>query len=423
MSPVGWPSNGGADGRCRRLDAGVLKPWWNPNSVRALLLDLIEAELTRRRPGVQPDVAQRCVRNLECDDFDSLALDSLEWLDLATTVAVQFQLHETGHDAALIPSRQLSAWIESILESRAAHDQALGFFTSGSTGQPKLCVHQTAHLEQEIGFFATLLGDRRRILRAVPSHHIYGCLFAFMLPAQLGIPVLDIRTNLPGAILRQARPGDLVLGHPAFFDLATRAALTMQPDVVALTSTSPCPPLLWQRLAERGCTRLIEIYGSSETAGIGWREAADAPFALLPYWSRAADAPDALQRQPTVGVPQRVALPDAVAWCDERQLRVLKRHDGAVQIGGFKVYPERVQACIAQHPEVAAAQVRPYEIGADQRLKAFVVPSALCVDHTGLPARLNAWLADHLAPAERPKSITLGSSLPQSALGKAADWE
>lgn len=397
----------------------VLKPWWNSNSVRALLLDLIQAELARLRPGLQDAARLRAPD----PDLGALELDSLEFLDLATMVAVQFQLHETGHEAELTTRRRLSDWVEIILESRARQDGSIGFLTSGSTGQSKLCTHTMELLEQEIDTFVALLGDRRRLLRAVPSHHIYGFLFAFMLPARLEIPVLDTRRTLPAAVLRQARAGDLVLGHPAFFDLATRGPLDMAPDVVALSSTSPCPLELWQRLQACGGARLIEIYGSSETAGIGWRESPEAPFRLLPYWSRDPASPECIRRPGIDGRPLVLETPDRLQWLDAEHIQVLGRRDGAVQVGGVNVFPERVRAWLERHPEVAEALVRPDGREPNRRLKAFVVPGARCIDPDSLPERLDAWLAGQLSAPERPRSITLGPSLPRSALGKLADWD
>lgn len=397
----------------------TLKPWWNSGSVQALLLDLIQAELARLRPGLQDAARLRAPD----PNLGALELDSLEFLDLATMVAVRFHLHETGHESELTRRRRLSEWVEIVLESRAIQDGTVGFLTSGSTGQPKLCLHTMDRLEQEVDDFARLLADRRRILRAVPSHHIYGFLFAFMLPARLGIPVLDTRRTLPGAVLRQARPGDLILGHPAFFDLATRAPLEMASDVMALTSTSPCPPELWGRLHERGCSRLIEIYGSSETAGIGWREAPGAPFRLLPHWSRDPDSSEHIRGLEAAGEPLTLELPDRVQWLDPEHIQVLGRRDGAIQVGGINVFPDHVRACLERHPEVAEALVRPDGREPNLRLKAFVVPSAGCIDPERLPQRLDAWLAEQVSAPERPRSITLGPSLPRSALGKLADWD
>ncbi len=397
----------------------ALRPWWTREGVRAVLADLVRAELERLDPLVLNRIGVVDPRL----DLADLGLSSLALIDLATTVVVQFRLDETGYDAQVVNCRCLEDWVELILESRAARDESMGFLTSGSTGQPKLCLHRMAFLEQEIEYFAGLFADRRRILSAVPRHHIYGFLFAFMLPARLGIPAVDVRQVLPGAVLRQALPGDLIIGYPAFFELACRVPFKLTEEVVALTSTSPCPAELWRVLAELGCARIVEIYGSSETAGIGWRDQPQAEFQLLPYWSRVPDAPDHLQRRDAAGTVYPWALPDQVLWTDDRHLKVLGRRDGAVQIGGINVYPERVAACLREHPEVAEALVRPAGQGANLALKAFVVPSASCPDPHQLPERLHLWLTERLPPLERPRSIRVGSALPQSSLGKPADWD
>jgi len=396
----------------------ALKPWWTTEGIRWLLLDLLRSDLVRMRPA-----AEEALLAVPDPDLSALVPDSLAFLDLATQVALQFQLQETGLDLELARCRLLSQWVDLVRESRSRQDRTIGFLTSGSTGRPKLCTHALALLEQEIEFFAGLLKGPRRILRAVPSHHIYGFLFAFMLPARLGIQVLDVRRDLPAAVLRQAQPGDLILGYPAFYDLAVRGPLALAPGLTLLSSTSPCPSELWERLRACGCTRMIEIYGSSETAGIGWRETQEMPFRLLPYWSRDPDAPERIRRLDATGKPLSFELPDQVEWLDDAHIRVLGRRDRAIQVGGINVFPDRVRACLEQHPEVAAALVRPDREGPDRRLKAFVVPSTACSDPDRLAQRLDAWLAERLTPPERPVSITFGSRLPSSALGKPADWE
>jgi len=419
-----------------------MKPWWTTEAIPRLLADLILAEVARLRPGMSlrgpgqegalgaatNGVGARAGAGAGASEAAIAAaaalladLDSLEFLDLATTLGVLFHLDRTGLDQALTADRHLETWAATLRRSRARWDEAISFQTSGSTGRPKLCTHSLAFLEEEIAFFAGLLRDRRRLLSGVPAHHIYGFLFSFMLPALLGIPVLDVRGALPGSVLRQAEPGDLLIGHPLFFDLATRGPVPMAPDVVAVTSTAPFPAELWQRLADTGLA-IIEVYGSSETAGIGMRRSPAAPLRLLPHWSRVAADGQRIARQGPAGVPVLAELPDQVDWVDAARFQVRGRRDGAVQIGGINVFPRRVADCIRAHPEVAGALVRLASQEGQGRLKAFVVPSPQCHDPLGLPERLDAWLAERLAPAERPRSITLGAELPRSTLGKLADW-
>lgn len=486
------------------------RPWWNHDTLLRVLDDLLWAELNRLRPGqlgLRPSAESALapeMRRSVSDDalrpdaalgLDSLGLDSLEFLDITTLIAVQFHLHQTGLDNQLLQQRQLGAWAQIILDSRAHWDEALSFQTSGSTGQPKLCAHSMHRLEQEIQWFAGQLGDRRRVLSAVPAHHIYGFLFSAMLPALLGIPVLDLRAGLPSRALAQAQPGDLIVGHPAFFELATRGDGAVSDDVIALTSTAPCPPSLWQQLISAGCARVIEIYGSSEHAGIGVREAADVPFRLLPHWSRVSKTTDRLQpvEAPTGDQAHRseqdadtatvstsasdtdtasvraaasaldtdaasasdthsgsgsgsgsetaaaantdmavtatarrvlteVELQDHLDWLDHERFFVLGRRDGAVQIGGVNVFPQRIERLLCTHPEVAEAAVRQASAEQGGRLKAFVVPVTHCAEPEQLAQRLDAWLASRVTALERPRAIQIGRQLPRSAAGKLVDW-
>jgi 4-coumarate--CoA ligase (photoactive yellow protein activation family) len=410
----------------------TLKPYWTPETVARLLVDIIVAEVARTRPGLLgvrqllaplTDAPLHITNPLFNQEFSVFNLDSLEFLNVVTAVAVLFHLHETEVEPQLLERRYLRGWVDAVLASRTQWDEAISFLTSGSTGQPKLCTHPMAWLEEEIAFFAAQFHDRRRILSAVPNQHIYGFLFATMLPATLGIPVRDVRDSLPASVLRRAQAGDLIVAHPAFFDLALRSPFTLAPNVSAVSSTGRCPTTLWHQLHAAGLAQLTEVYGSSETAGIGIRQVVDAPLRLLPHWSRQAGRADAISRVDANGAAVTVALPDQVDWLDATQFQVIKRHDGAVQVGGINVFPARVQELLCRHPDVAAAQVRQASAAADGRLKAFVVPSADCVDSAQLPERLHAWLATRLTPPEMPRAITIGTELPRSSLGKLADWE
>jgi 4-coumarate--CoA ligase (photoactive yellow protein activation family) len=233
---------------------------------------------------------------------------------------------------------------------------------------------------------------------------------------------------------RATRPGDLLVAHPLVLDLATRGHTRFAPEVSILTSTAPCPPSLWQRLLEAGAARILDIHGSSETAGLGWRDSPEAPFQLLAHWERDADSGAETQlyrRAPQAAAGQEtrigVRVPDRLAWVDDRHFHVLGRQDQAIQIGGINVFPERVRACLAAHPEVAEAWVRVAGAPPDPWLKALVVPRADCQAAHTAPARwlaaLETWLAARLPPIERPRRIALARERPRDALGKATDWD
>jgi len=395
---------------------------WTRDGVHRMLRDLIVDELGRLRPGLPPP--DRAALTPEAwlgespDGSLALGADSLELLSLATAASELFDLRESGLEDLLLARRRLGDWVELVLRARDLADGALTFRTSGSTGEPKACRHELDHLLTEVEALDALLRPAR-ILAAVPAHHIYGCLFTVLLPAGRGLPVLELRDRPPASALAQARSGDVVVGHPAFYRLALRGAGTVSPGVTAVTSTAPCPAEIWDGLANLGLARVVEVYGASETAGIGYREASEAPFELFDHWRRAGAG---IARNPGAGADKSLALPDALRWLDDRRFEVAGRRDGAVQVGGVNVYPERVRRALLTHPAVADAAVRPMAAAEGGRLKAFVVPRDPAADPRAVQAKVLAWAERHLRAPERPRAITVGRALPRNHLGKPADW-
>jgi 4-coumarate--CoA ligase (photoactive yellow protein activation family) len=320
----------------------------------------------------------------------------------------------------LLAADTVGDWADAIIASRTRNDDHIAFFTSGSTGVPKRVQHDMAALRQEAEHWAEVFAERRRVLRAVPCHHIYGFLFGLMVPAISGVEVIDVRGMLPLDALSHARPGDLLVGHPGFFSLAARGAGRVAEDVQAVVSTAPCAPAVWNGLAARGVARVLEVYGASECAGIGRRWSAEDPFELLPWWNAQESTADDLQPSGPHGRPCR--SPDELEWVGERNFRLRGRRDAAVQVGGVNVFPSRVRAVILEHPDIADAAVRPFDLDGEQRLKAYVVPRAPTRDPMTLRSALSTWLAERLTPREQPRRIDVGTHLPTTPAGKPADW-
>jgi long-chain acyl-CoA synthetase len=180
------------------------------------------------------------------------------------------------------------------------------------------------------------------------------------------------------------------------------------------SSGAPCPDPTARTLAAGGL-RLLQVYGSSETAGVGWREEAGAPYRLLPYWRRGVQD-DTIERG-----NDRFPLQDRLEWIDAERFVPDGRLDQAVQVGGTNVHPAYVAEVLALHPGVRACVVRPMRPDEGARLKAFVVAGEGAVP-AALRAELDGWIAERLTPPERPAAFSFGPALPRGPGGKPADW-
>lgn len=392
--------------------------WWRDReTLHRFVCDLIAAELRDIRPGRAPIPLPWAPQTRLAEE---LGADSLERLKLATALGEALNLHRSGIDDSLLAQNTLSEWVETAARGLDGFSAEVTFRTSGSTGQPKWCVHELAELEAEVALLARRFVGCRRVVSAVAGHHIYGFLFAVLLPLRLSAGVLDVRAHAPSGLAGLLEAGDVVIGYPDFWRAFVRTVPRVPPGITGVSSTAPCPAEVACGVAANGAERFIEVYGSSETAGIGLRDDPQAAYELFEYWRRGADDAE-LVRTLASGQERRVVAPDRLRWDDARHVRPVGRREGAVQVGGVNVFPEHVEAVLRRHGGVADAAVRLMRPDEGERLKAFIVPRP-DREIAALRADLWTWIDARLTAPERPKSIVFGPALPAGSLGKKADW-
>lgn len=367
----------------------------------------------------------------ECAEIDDttpiddgpLGIDSLDLLNVSRAVSVFFDLYASGSEEFLLQRRTIGGWVRTVLDATNEAPPALTFRTSGSTGEPVDCRHALATLSTEVEVLAALFADRTRVVGIVPRHHIYGFLFTVLLPERLGRPFLDLRGASVAEIHRSLRAGDLLIAFPLRLDELADSRLRFGDDIVCTTSTGPCRKETLATLRALGIATTFEIYGSTQTAGIAWRDDPDAPYRLFPYWSLDASG-DVLSRgdgSPADSARETFALPDRIAWRGDG-FDVVGRRDGAVSVGGVNVFPARIAETIRAHPDVADCSVRPMRADEGTRLKAFVVLRNDLADVRASQEALRRWLGETFPAAATPKPVTFGPTLPRDAQGKPTDW-
>lgn len=344
--------------------------------------------------------------------------DSLELVTLAGMFADAYGLREVGIEDLLLAKPSVERYTSLLEQAWKEPREKLVFFSSGSTGHPKSVVHTWNNLLEEVEVlcprFEQLLGEPpRRIVAMVPPHHMYGFLWTVLYPEYRNLPVIQ---QTP--VFTQFQDGDMVVAVPLFVKMWKDRAIQLPKAIRVLLSTAPLPRQDAQWLSSQAAW--LEIYGSTETAGIGTRNQQDAPFELLPYWQTLTAAfggePVELQRENTV-----FPLPDNVQL-EGRFVVPQGRKDGAVQVGGVNVFPGKVREYLTSLPGVADAAVRLYDSPQGPRLKALIVPQPQ-QDTVNLERLLRECCAAKLSSAERPIRYTFNSAIPTNTIGKKLDWE
>jgi 4-coumarate--CoA ligase len=373
-----------------------------------VLSSLLAGELAqmRRRSGLQLEPAD-ISRSTSLMGGDA-AIEPSEIPQLAAAIDEMFHLSEQGAGYSLLHATTVGDWTEAVSCAR----DTITFKTSGSTGKPKCCSHRLKDLEREAEEHAAAFRGCGRILSMAPAHHVYGFTWAVMLPGQLNVEVVDIRRWSPSKLSVSLQPGDLIVGTLPFWRYLSEFADVFPFQVRGVTSGEPCPGSLFSILAQQGLW-LTDVYGATETGGVGSRSSGEDPFDLFSFWHKGSSGK--LMR----GVDGEVELPDLLDWKDERHFAVRGRKDAVVQIRGAKVIPQRVADYIRSHPAVKDCCVRLMRPEEGDRLKAFVVWRG----EARAGREMEEWLFRKLQPDEIPASIVFGHRLPRNEMGKLSDWD
>ncbi|BDQ37262.1 hypothetical protein SYK_16220 [Pseudodesulfovibrio nedwellii] len=192
-------------------------------------------------------------------------------------------------------------------------------------------------------------------------------------------------------------------------------------DINGVTSTGPCPAEIIDELKSNGLKLMYEIYGSSETGDVGFRNDHKNGYTLLRHWEK-TDQNSQLKRKNATGEHMEYSLQDIIDWHDETTFTPKRRTDNAIQIAGVNVYPSRVMKILATHPDIVDCAVRIMQPNEGTRLKAFIVPATGRKKTSQLESSIRKWAKERLSPNEMPTSWTFGHKVPVNELGKQADW-
>lgn len=354
-------------------------------------------------------------------------------------------------------------------------DVALIQYTGGTTGSPKgaMLTHQnlTANARQIVAVDAHAIGhghgdERDMMLGALPLFHVFANATVLNRTAVDGgciamLPRFEVAQVV--ATIRRVRP-TIFPGVPTMFqavaDFPGLKREWFKGLRACISGGAPLAANVRDAFAKATGVQLAEGYGLTECAGVATvnpYEGANRPgsigqplpatrLRLLDKVDLNADAPPGEPGELAIAGPQVMkgywnrpeadsttfVTRDGVRWLrtgdvavfdDDGYVRIVDRVKDMIAVGGFKVYPSRVEVVLHEHPAVREALV----IGVpDARLgerpRAYV---ALKTDPVALvslglePAEaLAEWLNARVGKHERVDKVVLRDALPKTMIGK-----
>jgi uncharacterized membrane protein/acyl-CoA synthetase (AMP-forming)/AMP-acid ligase II len=210
-------------------------------------------------------------------------------------------LCRAGDLPGAMPEPQVAATsgMPSPLPPLDPHATQLIVLTSGSSGQPQAIPKQLAQLDAEVHTLQATFGARiatdAALYTTVSHQHIYGLLFIVLWPlARTGRAPrchrIDYPEELAEQLSRQAAGQAILVSSPAHLKrlpAETPGGLDWRGARTALSaifsSGGPLPPEAAEAALRLLGTSPIEVYGSSETGGIAWRQRAVHGERWLPF--------------------------------------------------------------------------------------------------------------------------------------------
>lgn len=244
-------------------------------------------------------------------------------------------------------------------------------YTSGSTGKPKAIGKTLANFEAEIPVLEHIWGGTLRdawIAATVSHQHIYGLLFRVLWPLSAGrvfyTRCFDYPEHMLDALLRQ---GNCVLvASPAHLKrLPDNIDLTQLQEVVQLVFSSggPLPIEDNFRVQSELKRPIVEVYGSSETGGVGYRaldpEQVDelwTRFSNVQMQCRAEDSALMVQ-SPSVFTEDWYLMGDRVAMSNSERFKLLGRIDRVAKIEEKRISLSEMESRLASHGWVQNAKI------------------------------------------------------------------
>lgn len=314
------------------------------------------------------------------------------------------------------PAATLFGWAKAIETGVEGKLEKFSFAPAGRNQDGEAIAHAADEMFQDAAAAANLLYGRRRLLSLVSPHSLLGFMLTVLTPNLQRIAAADARGMAPEALSQALSFGDALVATPTLWRYMMREGLAAPDNAMGVAFGEPMTPELAVDIRKAGFSAMRELYGSTETGLIGWRDSPGEAFILFDHWRR--DGDHLARRLPGGG--ERIVEPmDLFAWDGQRSFRLAGRRDGAVQVGAVNVFPERIAEIIGRHSKVADCRMsvsRPAD-GVNRLIAHIVLAGAAAADET-TAREIDGWCREHLRPQERPRIYNF--ERPPADAGRAA---
>ncbi|MDR0289555.1 MAG: AMP-binding protein, partial [Treponema sp.] len=315
-----------------------------------------------------------------------------------------------------------------------ADETAIVMFTSGSTGKPKVIRQRLTEFEADNKFILSRWGEEwlsRKVCATVSQHHIYGLLFAILLPFTTGVPFRRHRLETPEELENLRDEPYMLITVPAFLKRAVELKSLGGGDYGLKNPwIYTSGGVLERELAEKTDKYFgfwpLEVYGSTETSGIAWRISRNGH-----EWTPFDNAAINLNEEGCLGIrspyikdPAGFASADLATILGDGRFILKGRADSVVKIEEKRVSLNEVEGRLRESALVSDVCV----IALKDNRRQYLAAALILNDKGGQQFlnwekfEINRWFREYLSrflePVAVPKRWRYVQSLPLDTQGK-----
>ncbi|MCC4819776.1 AMP-fatty acid ligase [Vibrio lentus] len=305
----------------------------------------------------------------------------------------------------------------------------LTLFTSGSSGTPKAINKTLEHLDIETAQLDKNWGELikgNRVHSTVSHQHIYGLLFRILWPLCSGVPFARNNLEYPEQIISHANQNCVLISSPALLKRLKHETNTAQLAGV-FSSGGPLPTESAHQSRNLLGHLPIEVFGSTETGGIAFRqqESAQTPWQLFDCIEANLNSENCIKLlSPYIDNNNWYQTADECEMVSENQFILKGRTDRVIKIEEKRVSLVEVEKRLEQLPWISECVVIPFE--EPERL---ILASVLVLSEEGqaklatmskgkfwlmLRSELRKWLE----PIAIPRKYRIVDEIPLNSQGK-----
>lgn len=264
-----------------------------------------------------------------------------------------------------------------------ADETRILMYTSGSTGKPKAVPQRMTEFEADNAFIISKWAKEftsRKLVTTVSQHHIYGFLFGSSLPFTLGVPFRRTRITFPEEFETLNDEEYMIIATPAFLKrtIEVEEKLPLKNPWI-FTSGGACTPEVASRTETVFGFCPLEVYGSTETSGIAYRQQNKdglkfTPFDNAKLWL----GDDGCLRivSPYIKNPEGFATADLAEFFEDGRFLLKGRSDSIVKIEEKRISTTEVENRLLESGLVSDVKVVALQNEIRQYLAAAIVLNA-----------------------------------------------